>query len=120
MQTQPLVTTTIDALSHLGVNEELDGNDKVDVDGINRDEEILYRDLTLKEVDSLVSLVVVIHHDVGDHMVDNNSGPGLVILGNGNDNIPVGDLVLVHDDDEGDHGNVDVIVGVALRHQHYN
>ena len=96
------------------MNEELDGNDKVDADGINCDEEILYRDLTLKEVDSLASLVVVIHHDVGDHMVDNNSGPGLVILGNGNDNIPVGDLVLVHDDDEGDHGNVDVIVGVAL------
>ena len=29
-------------------------------------------------------------------------------------NIPVGNLDLVHDDDDGDHGDVDVIVGVAL------
>ena len=28
-------------------------------------------------------------------------------------NIPVSNLDLVHDDDDGDHGDVDVIVGVA-------
>ena len=102
-------------LSHLGVDEELDENDKVDDAGVNNDDKFLCRDLTLKEVDSLVHLVVVIHHVIGDHMVDNNRGPGLIILATGK-GIPGdlrGDLDLVHDDDEDDHLRVVVIVGVA-------
>lgn len=103
-------------LSHLGVDEELDDIDKVDDAGANKDDEFLCRDLTLKEADSLVLLVVVIHHVIGDHMVDNNRGPGLIKLATGK-GIPGdlrGDLDLVHDDDEGDHLRVVVIVGVAL------
>ena len=62
------------------MDEELGEVTKVDDTGVNRNEEILCRDLTLKVVDSLVALVVVLHHVVGDHMRDNNRGPGLAMI----------------------------------------
>ena len=56
-------------------------------------EEVLCRDLTLKEIDSLATHVVVLHHVVGDHMRDNNSGPGLAMLGTTNGKIFLSEIL---------------------------
>ena len=56
-------------------------------------EEVLCRDLTLKVNDSLATLVVVLHHVVGDHMRDNNSGPGLAMLGTTNGKIFLSEIL---------------------------